>query len=399
MSGQRRRRALLVFLTVFTLLLAAVNAYIGLRLLPALQVGTGAGIAWLIVATLLVPAGLLTPLLARALSPRAVSILAWSGLLMAGLTSTLFLLTLARDLLLFVTGLAMDSTALATYVEPSAWIVAGLALALTVIGFLNARRTPQVVTVDVPLAELPAALEGFRIVQITDVHVGPTIRRDFLARVVARVNTLDAHVVAITGDLVDGSVAALGEHVAPLRDLRARHGSYFVTGNHEFYSGVDNWMRELQRLGIKVLHNAHAHIDHDGGPLVLGGISDYSGHLFGEAHRSDPQRALAGAHTEATKVLLAHQPRSASMAAAAGFHLQISGHTHGGQFLPWNFLVPLQQPFTAGLHRQGDMWIYVSRGTGYWGPPKRLGAPSEITLIRLVRAPPTAPTGTPPPSR
>jgi predicted MPP superfamily phosphohydrolase len=170
-----------------------------------------------------------------------------------------------------------------------------------------------------------------------------------------------------------------------LSRLVSRHGSYFVTGNHEYYAGVRPWLAELERLGIKVLHNEHVVIERGGAKLVLAGVTDYNGGHFEESHRSDPQAALAGAPlATAAKVLLAHQPRSAAAAAQAGFDLQLSGHTHGGQFLPWNFFVRFQQPFTAGLHRLGRMWVYVSRGTGYWGPPKRFGAPSEITEIRLI---------------
>jgi predicted MPP superfamily phosphohydrolase len=233
---------------------------------------------------------------------------------------------------------------------------------------------------------LPAALDGFRIAQISDIHVGPTIKRAFLERIVAQVNALDAHLVAITGDLVDGGVHELGKHTNALEALRSTHGSYFVTGNHEYYSGADAWVTELRRLGICVLQNEHVVIRHDGESLVLAGVTDYSAHHFDERRRSDPRAALAGAPDSAAKLLLAHQPRSAAAAEAVGFHLQLSGHTHGGQFFPWNFFVRMQQPYTAGLHKLNQLWIYTSRGTGYWGPPKRIGAPAEITLLRLVPA-------------
>jgi predicted MPP superfamily phosphohydrolase len=259
-----------------------------------------------------------------------------------------------------------------------------LAAAFTAVGFFNARRTAQVKRVSIRLKALPAGLDGFRIAQISDIHVGPTIKASYLEKIVDRVNALDADVVAITGDLVDGSVAELREHVASLARLRARHGVFFVTGNHEYYSGVHGWVAELQRLGIRVLHNEHVVLQHGGAALVLAGVPDYTGHHFDPAHRSDPAAALAGAPPDAIRVLLAHQPRTAAAAAAAGFDLQLSGHTHGGQFLPWTFFVPLQQPYTAGLHQLGRLWIYVSRGTGYWGPPKRLGAPSEISDLRLA---------------
>jgi predicted MPP superfamily phosphohydrolase len=217
--------------------------------------------------------------------------------------------------------------------------------------------------------------------------VGPTIKRRYLQSIVDRINALGADMVAVTGDLVDGPVHELAEHVAPLAGLASRHGTFFVTGNHEYYSGAHAWVVELRRLGLRVLMNEHVLLRHGEASLALAGVSDYGAHHFDEAHRSDPHAAIAGVPDEApVRVLLAHQPRSAAAAAQAGFHLQLSGHTHGGQFLPWNFLVRVQQPFTAGLNRWQGLWVYTSRGTGYWGPPKRLGAPSEITHLRLVAA-------------
>jgi len=236
------------------------------------------------------------------------------------------------------------------------------------------------------VVDLPPALDGFRIAQISDIHVGPTIKRPYVEAVVEAVNKLDADLVAITGDLVDGSVPDLAEHVAPLAGLRSREGSFFVTGNHEYYSGAAAWVGELRRLGITVLVNEHVVVRRGDAAIVVAGVTDFNAGHFDRAEASDPKRALAGSPSAALRLLLAHQPRSAEAAEAAGFDLQLSGHTHGGQFLPWNFLVRLQQPFTAGLKRWRRMWVYTSRGTGYWGPPKRFGAPSEITLLRLVPA-------------
>jgi predicted MPP superfamily phosphohydrolase len=191
---------------------------------------------------------------------------------------------------------------------------------------------------------------------------------------------------------VDGSVADLQDHVAPVAGLKSRHGSFFVTGNHEYYSGAHAWIEELRRLGVTVLMNEHVVLQHDsdlqpeGANLVVAGVADFSAHHFDKAHRSDPVAALLGAPATGMRLLLAHQPRSAQAASDAGFDLQLSGHTHGGQFWPWMHFVKLQQPFTAGLHRLEKLWVYTHRGTGYWGPPKRFGAPSEITQLRLVTA-------------
>jgi predicted MPP superfamily phosphohydrolase len=304
----------------------------------------------------------------------------------------LLVFTVLRDVMLLASWTVSLAAPAAVPLEgirrATAVAVPALALAVTLFGYWNARRTAGVVTVHVPLADLPGPLQGFTIVQISDIHVGPTIRARYVEAIVEAVNRLKPDLVAITGDLVDGSVAELGAQVAPLRRLVSRHGTYFVTGNHEYYSGVGPWMAELERLGIKVLHNEHVVIERGGAKLVLAGVPDYSAGHFEQSHRSNPQAALTGAPTKAVvKVLLAHQPRTATAAEQAGFDLQLSGHTHGGQFMPWNFFVRLQQPFTAGLHRLGRMWVYVSRGTGYWGPPKRFGAPSEITEIKLISSP------------
>jgi predicted MPP superfamily phosphohydrolase len=201
------------------------------------------------------------------------------------------------------------------------------------------------------------------------------------------VNGLQADLIAVTGDLVDGDVAHLAGHTAPLAELSSRHGTFFVTGNHEYYSGERAWTEELERLGLRVLKNEHVVLKHNGASLVLAGVTDVSAHHFDPKQRSDPKGALAGAPSEAAaRILLAHQPSSAPAAAQAGFDLQLSGHTHGGQFWPWNYFIKYFQPFAQGLHRLKDLWVYVNRGTGYWGPPTRFGVPSEITRIRLVPA-------------
>jgi predicted MPP superfamily phosphohydrolase len=365
---------------VLNALLALLHAYIGLSLLapfePTIQV---AGVIFLAGLFALMPRGWW----ARGDRAPWRVMLTWIA---TGFFSWLFVLTLLRDVALAVARIALDPATAAAWTHGSAIAVIALVPAITVAGFLMARRVAAVRHVEVRVDGLHADLQGFTIAQITDVHVGPTIKGDFVQRIVERVNTLDADMVAITGDLVDGPVRALAAHTAPLAELKSRYGTYAVTGNHEYYSGAPAWIAELRRLGVNVLLNEHVVIEHGAGRVALAGVTDFSAHHFDPAQRSDPQRALAGAPADAVRVLLAHQPRSAPHAQAAGAHLQLSGHTHGGQFWPWNHFVRLQQPFTAGLHRLGAMWIYISRGTGYWGPPMRFGSPSEITRIRLVRA-------------
>jgi predicted MPP superfamily phosphohydrolase len=367
-------------LNPFALLLALLHVYVGLRLLAPFGLAAQvAGATILLVCLWLLPKGFR---MREALGPIA-TLVPWIAM---GFFSWLLVLTLARDVTLVAAALAFGDDTLAGWSRISALAVMTLTPAITVIGFVMARRVAPVVRVKVPLANLPAELEGFTIAQISDMHVGPTIKRNFVEAIVERVNRLGADMVAITGDLVDGSVRDLAHDTQPLERLASRHGTYFVTGNHEYYSGANSWIRELERLGTHVLMNEHVVLDHDGAKLAIAGVTDYSAHHFDDAHRSDPLQAAVGAPADAVRVLLAHQPRSADEAEKAGFHLQLSGHTHGGQFWPWNLFVRLQQPFTAGLNRLGLMWIYINRGTGYWGPPMRFGIPSEITLIRLVRS-------------
>jgi predicted MPP superfamily phosphohydrolase len=373
------RRNLVVVLSLLVLL----HTYIGLRLMPDLGLGLPgmlAGAFFLLLSAVLVPVGLLSSSLRRR---RWSELLAWLGLLAMGLFSSLLVATLLRDLVLVAAALAgVKSAALAYY---SALAVPLLALGVSFVGFVNARRVARVKTVEVPIDGLPEALHGYSIAQISDIHVGPTIKRPYLNAIVNRVNALQADAIAVTGDLVDGSVQRLALHTQPLARLSAPDGAFFVTGNHEYYSGAEEWIAELRRLGLTVLLNQHVVRQRGGAALMIAGVPDYSAHHFNPAHRSDPQAAAAGAPRDlAVRILLAHQPRSATAAAEAGFDLQLSGHTHGGQFFPWNLFVPLQQPFVAGLHRVRRLWVYTSRGTGYWGPPKRFGAPSEITLVRLV---------------
>jgi len=238
--------------------------------------------------------------------------------------------------------------------------------------------------VRVRLDRLPIGQHGFTMVQLTDVHVGPTIGRAFIDDIVRRTNALQPDLIAITGDLVDGSVEQLRDAVAPLANLRARHGVYFVTGNHEYFSGAEAWLNELGRLGVRVLRNERVSIGEGETSFDLGGIDDHSAARYGGLEPAAAvSQALSGRDTKRELVLLAHQPRSLLEAARFGVGLQLSGHTHGGQIWPFKYFVRLQQPFVAGLHRHGEAQIYVSRGTGYWGPPMRLGAPAEITHVTL----------------
>jgi hypothetical protein len=249
------------------------------------------------------------------------------------------------------------------------------AVATTAYGLWNARRGPIVRRVRVPIGKLAAAASGYTIVQLTDVHIGPTLGRAFTARVVAQVNALAPDLIVITGDLIDGRLDELREHVEPLRELHARDGVFAVTGNHEYYWNAEAWMAHVATLGIRVLRNERATIR---GAFELVGVDDSTA---GE----DLPRALAGRDEALPVVLLAHHP--STIRRSAGLcDLQLSGHTHGGQILPAGWLSRLFEPHVAGLARFGTSWLYVSEGTGFWGPPMRVGTTCEIAHVTLDAA-------------
>jgi len=250
-------------------------------------------------------------------------------------------------------------------------------------GMTQARGEHEVVDVEVRLAKLPRTLDGFTIVQLSDLHTGLTIDRAFVQRVVDRANALAPDVIALTGDLVDGPVADLRDDIAPLGSLRAKHGVFAVTGNHEYYAGADAWIAEITRLGARYLRNERVTLAPG---LDLAGVDDYGADKY-KGHGEDLPSATAGRDPSHALVLLAHQPRQVRRAAQHGVDLQLSGHTHGGQIWPWHFIVKLQQGgLLAGRYEHEGTQLYVTRGCGYWGPPVRLLAPLEITRVILRAA-------------
>jgi predicted MPP superfamily phosphohydrolase len=352
----------------------ALFAYAGRPLLVAAHAGGVAPLfAWsgLLVVALLP----MLPMLARRSDPMPKrALLHWIGYATLALFSTLLTLVFLGDVVRVVAPHLLT-------VRTISFAILGSAAALSLVGLAQA-RCPRVRRVAIPVAELPDDLVGYRIVQWSDVHVGPTIRRRFVANLVERTNAIGADAIVITGDLVDGYLDELREQVAPLAGLHARDGVYFVTGNHEYYWRASEWVAELERLGLTFLKNAHRVIARGDAHLVVAGITDPVGR---HTHTSDPDAALAGAPRDAFKVLLSHRPQAAADADRLGVGLQLSGHTHGGQFFPFNLIIRFFQPIVAGLHRVGTTWLYVSRGTGYWGPPSRLGVHGEITLLELTR--------------
>jgi predicted MPP superfamily phosphohydrolase len=264
--------------------------------------------------------------------------------------------------------------------------VAGGLAATGVVGYgaTQALGGPVVKRVPIALGKLDPAFAGFRIAVVSDIHLGPLLGRAHTERIVTTINGLQPDLVAIVGDLVDGTVEELGEAAAPLRDLVSRHGSFFVTGNHEYFSGAQPWLAELSRLGVDPLRNERLTISRGGAAFDLAGVNDVTGRNYGDG--PDLAKALAGRDPTTPVVLLAHQPVQAVEAAKLGVDLQLSGHTHGGQMWPFNYAVTLQQPVVSGLATVDGMPVYVSNGAGFWGPPVRVGAPPDVTLVELRNA-------------
>jgi uncharacterized protein len=380
-----------VALLIASSILGGTHYYLWTRLVrdPHLPGPWGAVGTWSVVALgLLIFVGI-----ALRRAPRAVSSpVMWVAYTWLGLMFFLFVLWVAVDAARAVGSLGSRLASLPP-VDPerrlalARWLSAlvGLgAMALGGVGLANVLREVAVKRVRVSLSKLPLAASGYRIAQITDIHVGPTIGRAFILDIVRQVNALRPDLIVITGDLVDGSVADLGALVKPLEELRAKDGVFFVTGNHEYYSGVEEWLAFLPTLGIRVLKNERVSI---GGPsgFDLAGVTDFAARSF-PGHAPDLPLALEGRDPSRALVLLAHQPKAIVEAERLGVDLQLSGHTHGGQLFPWKYAVGLDQPYVAGLHEHGRAQIYVSCGTGYWGPPMRVGAPAEITELELVAA-------------
>ncbi|HZN19010.1 MAG TPA: metallophosphoesterase [Micromonosporaceae bacterium] len=266
--------------------------------------------------------------------------------------------------------------------------VAAVSLVLVLWGYVEAVRVPRTRRVEVTVPRLGPGLDGVRVVVLTDTHYGPMNRARWSAEVVAAVNRLDPDIVCHTGDIADGSVAARREQAAPLGAVRARLARTYVTGNHEYFGEAQGWLDHIRDLGWDALHNRHIVVERNGSRLVVAGVDDATAASSGRpGHRADHAMALAGADPDLPVLLLAHQPKQVDAAVAYGVDLQISGHTHGGQIWPFHLLVRLDQPTVSGLSRHGDRTqLYTSRGTGFWGPPLRIFAPSEITVLTLRAA-------------
>lgn len=377
----------LLFLSVLLLILGGTLAYLGRRsmaLCPALA--RHPTLVWSFFGLFL---GLLflVPLINRLVDHRA-DFLYWLSYGLFSFVSTFLVYLAVADLGQFLLRrLAHAPQVVGLWGFRAALVGAVLSV---LIGGVMAIRQPGLKQVEVPVADLPAGLEGLRIVQISDLHLGPLVSTAKVERLVARTNELRPDLIVITGDLVDGEADGVKGKAERMAALKATHGVYFITGNHEYYSGVAKWIPVIRSLGWHLLDNQHAVIDHQGARLVVAGMPDpTAGGRRGTGSGPDLAKALAGAPEEALKVLLFHPPTGYDAAEKAGVHLQLSGHTHSGQYFPWSLVVPSLFRYPKGLHRHGAMWIYTSVGTGFWGPPNRFLVPPELTVIELRKGHPT----------
>jgi len=383
------RRILLV--SVFLVLASAVFLGGHFYIADRLVLDVGLAQPWRALALGLIAGGALCiaaePVAARRFSRARARLVAWPASLWMGFAFLLIVVLGASDLVLWLTGgaaqAATGSGAPAALAGPRAAIVLGFTAAVAAFAVRTALAGPELRRVELFPERWPRSLDGFRIVQVSDIHIGALTGRAFARELTERVNALSPDLVAVTGDLVDGPVEHLGEEVAPFGELRGRCGVYFVTGNHDHYSGARSWCDRMRELGLRVLRNERVRIGSGDAAFDLAGVDDHRGDMVGADGGEDLDRALAGRDESVPLLLLAHDPTTFKRASQRGVDLQLSGHTHGGQIWPFGYIVRLAMPWVAGPYREGASQIYVSRGTGFWGPPMRLFAPAEITELVL----------------
>lgn len=309
----------------------------------------------------------------------------WIAYAAMGILSTMLVIALVLELISWTGNLVTGYQFEAMIDDIWFWSMTGLSVVTAVLGLFQASIGLKIKTIEILLEHLPVEFDGYKIAQISDLHVSSLIGRRYTQMVVDRVNQLSPDIIVMTGDFIDGSVQNLQYRVAPLGTLKSPDGRFFITGNHEYYYGAQSWVDEHRRLGTTVLLNEHRIIKRRGAEILLAGVTDRSGGAFFLDHKQDIDKSLQGAPKEIIKILLAHHPGCYKEAESKGIDLQLSGHTHGGQFFPWQFAVKLIHRYYHGLYRHGRMWVYVNPGTGFWGPPLRSTVPPEITLLILKR--------------
>ena len=381
-------RRFLLFFTVLIVIVGLCGYYLGQRLITGSTFfGSHPTAAWSGVIAFLsfvVIGPMLSRILPESFHGRFYPVRWAINMTMAIFFSLLFY-TFTVDLAVYLFGFWLPAETSIWLQDWSLAVIALLVLGTFLVGALQA-LAPKVYRVDVPIEGLPRAFEGFKIAQISDLHIGEMIGHRYVRAVVNRTNELEANAIAMTGDIIDGHHGQTAIVTEDLSALKATEGVFYVTGNHEYYWGVDHAIQGIQKTGARVLMNENVRIQRGSDAIAIAGVTDISAGSMVPQHRSDPAKAAASLPKDMVKILLAHQPVTYKKAQESGYQLQLSGHTHGGQFFPWSLVVRLFQHYNKGLIRHDKMWIYVNRGTATWGPRLRFGIPPEITLLTLRRA-------------
>ena len=389
-----------MFFIVFITLLGIMHGYVGWKIFSGLNLNSSLAIIGIILLAILTLLPVL-PILFRynGFESSFLDKLSLIGYTSLGFFTLSFVAFLSKDLLFKVWGFISSffsadvKQQITLDVDKREFLEKSLSIGIlsligptTAYGFYSARKGPTIINQDIYLKNLPDSFENFTIAQISDLHVGPTIKKPYVEKVVNQISTINPDLIAITGDIVDGSIDYLRRDLEPLSQVVAKYGTYFVTGNHEYYSGAERWLDETDRMGFTNLVNDNKLITIKDQNIALAGVNDYRAHQIIPSHRSNPDGAIKGINKDKVKILLAHQPASIFKANEAGYDLQISGHTHGGQFWPFTYPTKKANPYLSGLHNHNGTQIYVNSGTGYWGPPLRLGVTAEITLFKLKKS-------------
>jgi predicted MPP superfamily phosphohydrolase len=309
-----------------------------------------------------------------------LSIFNWIGSTLIGFIGTFIMISIPVDvihLIFYIFSKSFLTTEAYQYILYAAVL-------MTFLGFIEVLRGPKIVAVDVPINSLHNSLKDFKIAQISDLHIGPTIKSRYVNNVIKKTNSMNPDLIVITGDLVDSHTETIKKHLVYLKDLKAKYGVYYVTGNHEYYWGIQSLLPELEKVGLKILSNSNQILEINDAKILLAGIPDPMAGYLSAAHRPDITKACETNLLTDIKILLSHRPDPYKEADSAGFDIMFSGHTHAGQFFPFSLLIPIAHKYYRGLNRSNNLWIYVNPGTGYWGPANRFGIASEITLATLT---------------
>ena len=380
----------MIFFIFFSTVLLSVYSYVGWRLVWTLQAPSLYKFSLMAIILLFYLLIISTFIFYfNNIENNITRIIAWLGYAGLGTFSLLFFVQIFVDLILFIKTIFVGSNNFdphrRAFLGLSAKTIVGSIAGIgSIWGMYQALKEPVIKRVEIKVEGLPESLKGLHMAQITDLHVSSMITGKFVERVARKIQKLNADMLFFTGDAADGSVQSYGKHLNSLAEIKPKYGKYFVTGNHEYYSDMNGWLQLIEGLGFKILINESQNIVVNDATIMITGIPDRSGGHFSSFHKTDMEKAVGGMNPSDLKILLAHQPGDVEHATEYGFDLQLSGHTHGGQYFPFSLLVQMVHPFLKGLHKRKNTWVYINQGTGYWGPPLRIGTEPEITDIVLV---------------